>query len=72
MRNRNASKAAVGLATYRTDPLYPRIVNAVAAILEKGKVVAPVDVLVRMGLLTPEHLEGWRRGRIPYLERAIT
>jgi hypothetical protein len=71
MRNRTASKAAVGLATYRTDPLYPRIVSAVAAILEKGKVVTPVDVLVRMGLLTPEHLEGWRRGRIPYLEQVI-
>jgi hypothetical protein len=43
----------------------------VAAILEKGKVVTPVDVLVRMGLLTPENLEEWRRGRIPYLEQVI-
>jgi hypothetical protein len=53
------------------DPLYPRIVRAVDAILANGKVVAPVDVLVRMGLLTPEHLEDWRRGRVPYLERVI-
>ena len=71
MRNRTANNAAVGVATYRNDPPYPRIINAVAAILEKGKVVTPVDVLVRMGLLTPEHLEGWRRGRIPYLEQVI-
>ena len=24
-----------------------------------------------MGLLAPEHVDGWRRGRIPYLEQAI-
>jgi hypothetical protein len=33
--------------------------------------VAPVDVLVGMGLLAPEQLEAWRRGRVPYLERVI-
>src|SRR2546427_464205 len=29
------------------------------------------DVLVGMDLLTREHLEDWRRGRTPYLERVI-
>jgi hypothetical protein len=71
MRNRTPSNAAVSVATYRNDPLYPRIVRAVAAILEKGKTVTAVDVLIGMGLLTPEHLEAWRRGRIPYLEQVI-
>jgi len=33
--------------------------------------VAPVDVLIGMGLLTREHHEDWRRGRVPYLERVI-
>jgi hypothetical protein len=33
--------------------------------------VAPVDVLVGMGLLRPEHLHNWRRGRVPYLERVV-
>jgi hypothetical protein len=56
---------------YRDDPLYPRIARAVAAILARGKVVAPVDVLVAMNLLAPEKLEDWRRGRVPYLERVI-
>ena len=42
-----------------------------AAILANGKVVAPVDVLVGMGLLAPDRLEHWRRGRIAYLEQAI-
>ena len=40
-------------------------------ILRRGKIVAPVDVIVGVGLLSPEHLEEWRRGRIPYLERVI-
>jgi hypothetical protein len=63
---------AVGVANFRTDPLYPRIERAVASILAKGgKVVAPVDVLVAMQLLTPENLVDWRRGRIPYLEQVI-
>jgi len=59
------------VATYRDDPLYPRIERAVARILANGKVVAPVDVLVGMGLLAPEKLEDWRRGRVRYLEAVI-
>jgi hypothetical protein len=61
----------VSIATFHADPLYPKVERAVAAILKKGKVVAPVDVLVVMGLLAPGQLEDWRRGRIPYLERVI-
>jgi hypothetical protein len=38
----------VTIASYREDRLFPRIERAVAAILERGKVVAPVDVLVRV------------------------
>jgi len=63
--------ATVTVATYRDDPLYPRIERAVAAILAKDKIVAPIDVLVGMNLLAPEKLEDWRRGRIPYLEKVI-
>lgn len=64
--------AAVSLATYREDPLYPRIARAVATMLQQGTVVAPVDVLVAMDLLAPEHLEAWRRGRVSCLEEVIT
>jgi hypothetical protein len=59
------------VATFRDDPLFPRIERAVAAILKKSKVVAPLDVLVGMDLLAPEDIEAWRRGRVPYLERVI-
>lgn len=61
----------VTVSTYRADPLYPRIVRAVAAILETGKVVAPTDVLTGMGLLTSARIDDWRHGRVPYLERVI-
>jgi hypothetical protein len=61
----------ISLSTYREDRLYPRIVRATASILEKGKVVAPVDVLVRMDLLGPEQLLDWRHGRVPYLEKVL-
>lgn len=59
------------IATYRDDPLYPRIVRAVDTLLQSGNVVTPVDVLLGMELLTREQLEDWRRGRMPYLERII-
>ena len=59
------------ITTYRDDPLYPRIVRAVDALLQSGNVVTPVDVLVGLELLTREQLEDWRRGRMPYLERII-
>lgn len=56
---------------FRSDPLYPRVVRTVAKLLERGKVVTPVDVLVGMNLLTLERVIDWRHGRLPYLERVI-
>src|SRR5262245_26956973 len=53
----------VTVEDFRSDPMYPRIARAVAAILVSGKVVAPVVV--------PKDLEDWRSGRVPYLERVI-
>jgi hypothetical protein len=67
---RNAAKPPT-VDNYRDDPLYPRIVRAVAPLLVHGKVVAPVDVLMGMGILEARHLEDWRFGRVPYLERVI-
>jgi hypothetical protein len=63
--------AAPTVTGFRDDPLYPRIQRAVSAVLAEGKVVTPVDVLVRMQLLAPADLEAWRMGRVPYLEKVI-
>src|ERR1700730_963060 len=62
---------AVTLATFRSDPLFPKISRVVATILEKDHVVRPIDVLIGMQLLSRDDLEEWRRGRVPYLERVI-
>jgi len=64
-------KPYVSVNTFREDSLYPRIERSVATILQNGKVVAPIEVLIGMGLLKPNHLDDWRRGRVPYLEKVI-
>jgi len=51
--------------------MYPQVERALAAILASNKVVAPVDVIVRLGWLSTADLENWRFGRVPYLERVI-
>ena len=70
-KNTRRSNSAVSVDRFQDDPLYPRIAGAFEQILARGKFVAPVDVLIRMNLLTPERLEDWRRGRVPYLEKVI-
>ena len=65
------SKSKVRVETFRDDKLYFRVMRAVEQLLAKSKVVAPVDVLVQMDLLDPRHIEDWRRGRVPYLEKVI-
>ncbi len=57
--------------TYRTDKYYPRVVKAIATILSKSDVVAPVEVLIEMGNLTKKNHDAWRKGQVPYLERVI-
>lgn len=66
-----SSGARVSVDTYRDDKMCPRVALAVDQIFAKGTVVAPVDVLVKMGLLEPKRLDDWRRGRVPYLEKVI-
>ena len=64
-------RPAVTASNYCSDVLYPRIERSVAAILKQGNVVAPVDVLMGMGLLTHDSLGDWRHRRVPYLEKII-
>lgn len=62
----------VRVDNYQESPLYPKIVRAVERMLARGRVVAPVDVLVELGRLTPKALEDWRRGRVPNLEKVVS
>ena len=71
MRLTGKTMKQVTVHTYRQDPYYPRVVRAVANILARSDVVAPVDVLLEMGNLTPKHHEAWSRGHVPSLERVV-
>jgi hypothetical protein len=66
-----ASARCVTVNDFKKDPLFLRVERAVAAILATGKVVTPIDVLIRMNLLRAAQVEDWRFGRIPYLERVV-
>lgn len=61
----------VTLANYKKDSLYLRVVRAVEQTLKKNTFVSPVQVFVEMGMLKPEQVQDWRKGRIPFLERVI-
>jgi hypothetical protein len=56
----------------KEDPLTPLVVDVLDEVLATADVVTPVEVLVRLEILTPEQVSAWRRGQLPYLERAIT
>ena len=68
---RRATRPVVGVSHYHTGARYARVVRAVKTLLARGKVVAPVDVLVEMGLLDPAQLHQWRLGHVPYVEKVI-
>src|SRR5262244_862948 len=61
----------ITLTNYRHDRYYARIVKATEDLLREKGFVAPIELFIRMDLLSPSSVENWRRGRIPYLERAI-
>ena len=48
-----------------------RVVRAAEEAVAERHYVTAIDVLVGIGWLMPTLLEDWRRGRIPYLERAL-
>jgi hypothetical protein len=58
-------------ANYRSDKYYPRVVRAVAVILDRQGFVAPIELFIEMGLLDKQGVAAWRKGQIPYLERVI-
>ena len=61
----------ITVTNYRQDRYYAPIVKAVKDLLREKGFVAPVELFIRMDLLSTESAEDWRRGRISYLERVI-
>jgi Uncharacterized conserved protein len=48
-----------------------RVTSAAEAALAHHHYVSAIDVLTGTGLLSPAHLQEWRKGRIDFLERVI-
>jgi len=51
----------ITLANYRQDRYYARTVKATEDLLRERGFVAPVDLFVRMELLSAESVEDWHR-----------
>lgn len=58
------------MVTDAQNRLQDRVVRAAEAALAERKVVSPIDVLIGVGWLAPSEVDGWRQGRVPYLEAA--
>jgi len=61
----------ITVATYKKDKLYPKVVKAAAELLKESDEISPIDILMKVGNLTPQGYDNWRHGRIPYLERVF-
>jgi hypothetical protein len=53
------------------EKLEQRVVRAAEAALAHHHYVSATDVFIGMGLLTPSNLQGWRTGRVDFLERVM-
>ncbi len=62
---------AISSSNYAKDHYYPKVSRAASELLEEYGVVAPVEVFIKLGLLSKEGLEDWRFGRVPFLEKVI-
>ncbi|WP_092470030.1 hypothetical protein [Desulfotruncus arcticus] len=51
------------------EKLRKKVRRTAAEILAAEIVISPVDLLMRMGMLSKKDYEDWRMGKIPYLER---
>ena len=54
------------------DALTALVSEVIDEILSASDVLAPLDVLLALEVIDAEQVELWRRGGLPYLERAIT
>jgi len=51
--------------------LKQRALQAAEEALYKQQYVSPIDIFIGMELLQPIHVDHWRKGKIPYLEKFI-
>ena len=61
----------VTLENYKLDKYYLKIVNAMAQILKSNKIVTPINIFEKIGLLSKQNIDKWRKGDIKYLEQVL-
>jgi hypothetical protein len=61
----------LGMDTDRRRRLDRRVAEAGEAALAERQQVSAIDVLTGLGWLHPVNVDGWRRGRIEYLEQVV-
>ena len=54
----------------RTD-IKKRVIQIAETVLYKQQYVSPIDIFIGIGWLQPVHVQEWRKGKIPYLEKVI-
>lgn len=59
------------LGTYKKDKYYPKVVKATAELLKDSDEVSPLKIMIKMGNITPQGYDAWRRGQVPYLEKVF-
>lgn len=52
-----------------TEELKRKVRSAVYEILKTEAVISPVNLFIKIGILSKKDYEDWRMGRVPYLER---
>lgn len=53
------------------NDLRGKIQTTVQQLIQEKGYASALDLLVRMGKVTPKQVEDWRFGRVPYLERVV-
>lgn len=48
-----------------------RVIQIAEETLYRQKYVSPIDIFLGLGWLQPIHVQEWRKGKIPYLEKVI-
>ena len=56
---------------YRADTLYPRVCDAMNAILAESDIISPLQLFQRLSLLSDSEINDWKNSRIPFLERVL-
>ena len=61
----------ITIENYKDDKYYPEVEKAFAQVLAKGDVVATVEVLIELEILSRTDYEVWRLGKCAFLEKMM-